>query len=370
MNHISCNKESPSQAPFELPHCLFWSDKDNIIQGCNTVAEKIFSITSDTIKGKKFPELSIISNISSEIWHKVARNSLQVTETKKAVTNNETIPLIMPNGRLNQYTLSHWPIVSEDKVIGCHSLLFDCTQLAEKFISEQSLAKAQIFHAIGKAHDQRGIIDNILHQITLLQKKSLSKKFSLEVLNSLKVIQDSAFVLNHYAENIMSTIRDTEKTLVDTISPVMLFESLQLKFCASCKFYNTELRYEKNKSLDIMISGDVKALEHILHGLVSNSIKNTRNGFVECEITEINNGKNLTNPSTWELIIKDTGSGMPDEIIDYLLNPDFEIPHPHSKFGLHMVKQYVYSNLNGKIRCLRNSDTGTTIIITFDAWRA
>jgi len=124
----------------------------------------------------------------------------------------------------------------------------------------------------------------------------------------------------------------------------------------------------KNNDEQLKISGDESCIKRIIINLISNSVKNTKNGGrIDCLVsTNENNDISIS--------IKDTGIGIPEDKLDMVLNPfeqiedDFLVTEPGTGLGLPIVKNLVELH-DGSFSLISEMGVGTEAIIIFPAAR-
>lgn len=171
----------------------------------------------------------------------------------------------------------------------------------------------------------------------------------------IETIQLSSDQLYEYVENLIkySTIFSEGKKLEDkSYSLYALIEEKIQIFKKIAAAENTTI--VNNVDQNIFIRTNKKALSIIIHNLLDNAIKNTKNGKIELVSFMQNNRLTLT--------ITDNGKGMSKELIDYYLdfykNPIVKSYH----LGLHMIIELLLI-IKGNINIKSTINEGTTIEI-------
>jgi signal transduction histidine kinase len=177
----------------------------------------------------------------------------------------------------------------------------------------------------------------------------------IKLKRQVETIHTSSVQLYEYVENLIkySTIFIEGKKLEDNSYSLhnLIEEKIQI-FKKIAEADNTAIINSVDKSIDIRTNN--KALSIIIHNLLDNAVKNTKNGSIEllCNV----NGNILT------LTIQDNGKGMSKELIDYYLdfykNPIVKNYH----LGLHMIIELLVI-LKGNINITSEVNEGTTIEI-------
>ena len=170
-------------------------------------------------------------------------------------------------------------------------------------------------------------------------------KSSEEFYNFIKTLKD-------YAEIYRNNNEETEEFSLNEIveSKILLFEEI-------AKANNTAIHTHFKRN--IMISSNKNVINIIIHNLIDNAVKNTKDGFIDVFVEQTKDGKII--------IIKDSGNGMTDEQIKYyneLLKNNLEDKLILQKYGLglHLVLQLLMM-IDGELQLAQNYPKGTTAII-------
>jgi signal transduction histidine kinase/ligand-binding sensor domain-containing protein len=216
------------------------------------------------------------------------------------------------------------------------------------------------------------------------QQETLVKSISHDIKSPLKFLTSS---INHLSDNVNIQQDQKLKHQIEAIrmSSVQLYEYVENLIKYSTIFLEGKKLEEKSYSLydlieekiqifekiawaentvivnnvsqNLFIRTNNKALSIIIHNLLDNAIKNTKNGQVELFSTTKANKLTLT--------IMDNGKGMSKELIEYYLdfykNPIVKNYH----LGLHMIIELLLI-INGNINIKSAIDIGTTIEIIVD----
>lgn len=213
------------------------------------------------------------------------------------------------------------------------------------------------------------------------QQETLVKSISHDIKSPLKFLTNS---INHLVENEAVQDDSKLKKQVETIqmSTIQLYEYVENLIKYSSIFMEGKKLEQHGYSLyelvnekiqifqkiaeaenleivnsitqDLYIRTNNKALSIIIHNLLDNAIKNTKNGKIEL--------LSATKDNMLNLIIVDNGKGMSKELIDYYLdfyqNPIVKNYH----LGLHMIIELLLI-IKGNIDFTSKINEGTTIEI-------
>lgn len=171
--------------------------------------------------------------------------------------------------------------------------------------------------------------------------------------------------LIHLTDEIMSLI-GLEKGIINVeLVPVKLIPYLNLlvnMFESAADIKSIDLFFQNEANIDVTVELDPSMFEKIVYNLLSNALKFTP---AEGKITVILN----ESVHGVELIISDTGPGIPKDKLPYIfergyqIEPSDNVVNPGIGIGLAIVKEYV-ELLGGKIM-VKNEKQGTSFIVSF-----
>jgi two-component system, NarL family, sensor histidine kinase BarA len=126
-----------------------------------------------------------------------------------------------------------------------------------------------------------------------------------------------------------------------------------------------EIELNQSTQSSVIVYGDEYKLFQILNNLVANSIKYTETGTININIKDSNENKYNT-----EIIVSDTGVGIPEDMLTTIfdpfvqLNKEFNVNSSSAGLGLSIVKKLV-DMMNGIIEIKSTEGIGTTITLLF-----
>ncbi|WP_372904899.1 response regulator [Rhodohalobacter sp.] len=212
------------------------------------------------------------------------------------------------------------------------------------------------------SHEMRTPLNGILGMTQLLEGKDLDEEnadyveeIKLSAENLLAIVNDILefnFLksTNFKLENRKFNIRKLLRQVVDNIRSQTEEKGLDLELVIS-------------KNVPEYLVGDSVRLSQVLMNILSNSIKFTKNGEIAIFVTtgDVENGKIPV-----KLMIKDTGIGIPDSMINNIFESFSQVSKSTSyKFGgaglgLSLVKQLV-GYMDGKIDVESTEGVGTAV---------
>ena len=360
----------------KMPGHVYWLDERGLTLGCNENVLNMFGFKSITeFKGLSFEEMGQICNWSLETVQSFKKDSFEVLHTGQAKLNIEEPPIANREGKWIFFLTSRVPILdSNNKVIGIIGISIDITEqkkleknLMIAKVKAEAANKTKSEFIMNMSHDLRTPLSGMIG-LSYIQSKEGTKAEDrqngqwthdagnqlLELLNS--VLEVSA--AEHYIESISK----------DTIHLWHLAEELQflMKPAIAAKELNFQIKLDT--ALPLIITDRIK-LKRIILNILSNAIKFTKKGKISLEINLLAIKKNQ---ASIEILISDTGIGIPqdkmDKIFDrfYRVHPSYKAEYTGYGIGLFLVKKAV-KRLGGKIKVTSEEGKGScfTVLFTF-----
>ncbi len=231
--------------------------------------------------------------------------------------------------------------------------LYDSTA-TELMKSRESLEQSERMALVGKL--AAGVAHTIRNPFTSIKMRlfSLSRSLELSQTNEedFQVISDEIARIDNIVQNFLDFSRLPKLKKQDCpTSPIIdsVIQLLEHRF----KTYDVHTRYIRSEQT-CFIHADPDRIKEAIINLMVNSCEAMEKGG-EITISE-NINKNMV-----EIKIKDTGPGIPPEIMDQVVQPFFTTKDYGSGLGLSIVDK-IAAEHNGKIEIF--SENGTEITIT------
>jgi signal transduction histidine kinase len=246
----------------------------------------------------------------------------------------------------------------------------DRTQKLAKTITELEISRNNLTQEIIQ---QKRLIQTISHDITsplkylVLTVRNLYEKIDKQDNENLndeaKSAYISSFQLYRYVENLVKyskifiegkKLEDKSYLLYKLVdSEIQLFEKIALS-------ENTQIINSVNKTKRLKTNS--KILSIIIHNLIDNAVKNTKNGTIVL--------LSKTRDNKLFLSIKDDGKGMNKELVDYYLSlykdrSSDKLTLRNYGLGMQMIIELIII-LKGDIKIISEINKGTTIEIIVD----
>ncbi len=244
-------------------------------------------------------------------------------------------------------------------------LVIQKTQKLAKTIEKLKQTKDNLKQEVGQ---QERLVKSISHDIKsplkflsytvrhLFDSKEIQQDENLK--QQVESLHISSSQLYDYVDNLVrySTIFIEGKKLED--HPYSLHDLIQEKILIFEKIAASEKTIIINNTYsEKYIRTNNKILSIIIHNLIDNAVKNTKNGTIEL--------LSKTTDKQLFLTIKDTGKGMSQDVVDYYLNFSKNPTLKNYHQGLHMIIELL-TIINGDIKITSEINIGTTVEIIVD----
>jgi PAS domain S-box-containing protein len=235
-------------------------------------------------------------------------------------------------------------------------------KLLNKRIKEVSVLKSQFISTV--SHEFRTPLAGILSSVQLLkiysdswdrEKKEKMYKQIFDAVQHTKALLDDVSLIDE-AQNSRSFFRPTYIALIPLIN-----EIIEENLVISETNHQVLLKNNLNRERFFM---DPIMIRHILNNLLSNAIKySSEDKTINLDVDEINNTK-------IKITLIDQGIGIPENEIEYLLEPFYRASNidsvKGSGFGMSIVKRFVELHTGTiNIESIVNQGTKITIILPF-----
>ena len=215
--------------------------------------------------------------------------------------------------------------------------------------------------AAGVAHEINNPIGIILNRIECLEMEAAEKKIGKEIMKDLKVISEHAKRVSKIVGGLLAFSRQIsgdskfqQMNINDILEKgVALFDRIALQ---------KGVQIEKRLSNSLPpILGDFQKLEQAMVNLIDNALDATERGgriIVESR-------KKFRNDYFVQILVSDTGCGIPRENLDKIFDPFFTTKDVGKGTGLGLAVSYgIIKEHHGKIEVKSDNGKGATFIIT------
>ncbi len=307
-----------------------------------------------------------ISNVSALDKKDLSREILELQEIKSLLT----IPLMLNDvciGFLgfdsvlehHNYTQKEIKLLTlyAQMLVNVRNRMIQEKKLTQSKLQAEAanIAKSQFLTNI--SHEIRTPINGIVGFLQLLEIEETNE----EKLEYIKNIKKSMDVFQDVINNILDVSKieagkiKIERILFDLNATI---ESAVMPFIVKANEKNIKMNIEIEKEVPRYVIGDPRRLRQIITNLISNAVKFTEQGNIFLSV-EWKEGKYKKREMVFT--VKDTGIGMPKEVIQNLFNPFFQVDSSLTRkyegtgLGLAICKSIV-ELMNGSIQV--NSEEG------------
>lgn len=374
---FACVKESDQFKNYlenvinNVPHFIFWKDKNSRFLGCNKMfADSINLSSPEEIIGKTDYDMPW-SKGESDMYvadDKAVISSgmpkLNYEERQKQADGTEKVMLV---SKVPMYNAHH-------QVEGILGIYTDITErktaeqvlkLAKEKAEAANIAKTEFI--ANMSHDIRTPLAGILGLADLLHQEKISAKGRDE----LNMLKDCAQQLLNLLNGILDVVSTGKSRESDIYKQEFNFHEslihLQALLLPSLKTKGLEFKLEIDSNIPQMLISDRTKIERIILNLLGNAVKFTSQGYIKLA-AKIH--KKLERKVYVEITIEDTGIGISAEDQEKIFDRFFRA-HPSSEgtykgygVGLYIVKRFI-KLLKGEINFTSQLGKGTifTLII-------
>jgi PAS domain S-box-containing protein len=247
---------------------------------------------------------------------------------------------------------------------GLHVMAF-ITDITERLALERATRQSEKLAALGTlaagiAHEVNNPLGIIISRIEVMLLEDEQHKLAPEVREDLVVIHRQAQRVARLVQSLLSYARPVTRprTAVDVnqaVEEVLLLAERQL----------TKGGVRLVASLDRGLAptfGDVSALEQVLLNLITNA-RQAMEGAGEIRVVT---RPAPAHPGWIELVVSDTGPGIPTEIVSKIFDPFFTTKASGTGLGLSITQRIVQEH-GGVIEVAASRGAGTVFVIRFPA---
>lgn len=191
-----------------------------------------------------------------------------------------------------------------------------------------------------------------------------------EIKEQAKIINNSSKQLYTYVNNALDVSNMDIKNLKiieNAYNTKNFFEEIKLRIKTELKDKNIEFRYEISKNIPELLKGDKTKLKQVILSVMFDSIKHTKNGFVELNVNSI------VKYGICRLMIEisDSGDGMEIDKINNILNTTGDLTKEEiekiDKLNISLpLSHKIIKTLNGSFIIKSEVNKGSNFLIIID----
>jgi two-component system sensor histidine kinase PilS (NtrC family) len=327
---------------------LITINKDNLITFLNQSAEDLTGYSLAKAHNKDINE--IFNNIDFDADN--LGSSINRSEFKYLKKEGEELFLGLSLSNLRD---------AKGNDLGKILIFQDLTKIKEM---EEQLKVTDKLAAIGKmaagiAHEIRNPMASISASIQMLKHELRPDESNKKLMD---IILRESDRLNLLITDLLVFAKPTKSAKeIVTLSPIM---NDTLELLTHSPIYNANIRITKEFDDDLTIKADSKQLRQVFFNLLINSLEAMQNVSGELKLTikksHYKNDKYYVyddNTEHAEIIIKDSGAGIPEGILDRMYDPFFTTKEQGTGLGLAIVYRII-ENHNGHIYLNTDVDNG------------
>lgn len=355
----------------QLPHYIFWKDKNYVFRGCNQLHAEQFGLKDQSeIIGKTDADFAWLN----PYMNKYLADDKEVMQTGKAKLHYEEV-IHQRNGEPKVVLISKIPLVdSQGNINGVLGIYTDITE-RKKFELELKASKeaaetashAKTEFIRNMSHDLRTPLTGIIGMAEMLSQTP-SAKMTYEAAQDIQQAGSSLLnLLNEIIETVQIesgktiekkrcfSFNSTLQTLTNIFKPAMKQKGLKL-----------ETYFDDN--IPDILYGQELLFHRIVLNLLGNAVKFTEKGSISLEASLL---QKRSNSISVKLVVQDTGIGIPKDKQTIIfekfsrLTPSYTNIFKGSGLGLFMVREYI-QKLGGEITVNSTEGKGSTFTCTVD----
>lgn len=365
-----------------MPGYVFWKNKNFVYLGCNDLAAKeLLGLSSrKSIVGKTDYDFGWDKKIVDE-FRKVDKEIIKTGLPKLDIEDTVTVP---GRGQVD-LLVNKMPIFNDNhEVIGIVGISIDITErkkIEAKLRETEHKLEGMTLIAASIAHELRTPLASITSAIAsisltlphLIEAYNVAKEANLSVhkfnASNLKILgtllknitfetESANLVINMLLMNLKPSIENTKNEIFSITECV--------KGALSRYPYQPgeiKLVFWDEKSPDFMVNGNQSFITHVLFNLLRNALYYLAKSGKPTEETRIqiwlekDKGYN-------KLHFKDTGTGMPPEVLEHIFDRFFSKTYHGAGIGLTFCKM-VMESLGGSIECESKEGEYTLFTLAF-----
>lgn len=302
---------------------------------------KITSINEQLQKLLKYSSYELIGqNFLDVIQSDKVRNIIE-QENKDPIV--EISPVFIHDRNGNRIPVKMKIIGSDGAESDNQLIIF--SNISEEMKSQETIEKIGNQAALGEviadfAHEVRNPINNISTGLQLMRKKLEGEESSLEIIDRL---QSDCVRMNDLMESILSFSRQN----ISNFKPFNCHELLER---INNRFSNKYQKFKINTKLicnskRTIVFGDIRSIDQIFTNLINNAVDAMvkTGGELTIKINE-----NMDTQDFLEIIISDTGRGIPEDLKEKIFDPFITGKEKGTGLGLAITKRIVEAH-NGRI---------------------
>ncbi len=346
-----------------IPVSTFWLDVDSVFVGANKSAVTVIGTRSvDDIIGKTAYDL-----YPHDMSDKIVKNNQEVIKTGKTLSQEETIRDIA-TGETKYLTVFKVPLY-DDKgdIVGLVGTMVDIT--AEKNADRLKLENERQKARLEEQENFRRIVDQVIHDIrSPLAALSIMMKHceNGDVPEKMRLtLQGVATSITDIANNLLFKYkRNSNECVVEKYQPIVVsLALLQILNEKEHQYKEQPVKFTHDfcsKCVFAFIKAGLTSFKRMISNLINNAVEALEGNEGEVNLKLNKEGNHI------KIVIKDGGKGMPQEIVNKIMNstPVTAGKKDGSGIGFIQIRETLQRN-QGKFEINSKVGKGTEVVLFF-----
>ncbi|MFA6037834.1 MAG: PAS domain-containing sensor histidine kinase [Legionellales bacterium] len=371
-----------------MPNNVYWFDQNSHGLGCNDNVLKMLGLKShEEFIGLSYEEIGALANWNPKEIASFKNDDEEVLHTGQPKLNVEEPTVYDKNGKATYYLSSRVPLKNDSgEVIGVVGISVDITadKEAEALRLKATAAEKSIqtIRLIGMsiAHELRtplraissGVVGTANKLPTLLAVYKKAKEQGIEIPEGYPRLFPRDITI---LENVLKNIELETNAAFSVIDMLLIkgnlskinkdkFTTCHIVTCIKNALSRYPFQSEEKKLVhcegkDFIFHGDTLLVVHVLFNLIKNAlyfVKRAGKGSIQIWLEH---GKDAN-----ILHFKDTGTGIPHDILPHIFDQFFSTESNGTGIGLAFCK-FVMQSMDGDIECFSVEGEYTEFVLTF-----
>ena len=318
------------------------------------VLSKLYIIKGDSAKAYKF----LLQSTNYEIENKREQSNAKLSKIEFEVFEREAYILKKRRGLIIIFTMAGL-LISILLVLALYRS-YKNKQKANRLLTEMDVLKTRLYSNI--THELRTPLTLILGPLEQILSSETRKKFTHK---QVKMMRKNAKSLLNMINQMLDLSKIEAKSITLELVEKDINKFIRIRFAAFASLASQKsisYKYSLLKEKNIRIF-DASKLEKIINNLISNAIKFTpQKGEISCFV-------NFPKQNILELIIKDSGKGIPKNELDIIFDRYHQVENSETTntigtgIGLSLAKELI-ELMHGKINVESELGKGSKFAIT------
>ncbi len=314
----------------------------------DNLEEGVIILTPDLKIAEMNPAAEIILGYASNEVFKQPIDSILIGTKTLSSTFNAALQgittLVSSDLRLHNRTGKSFPaqvmtvpVMADTRLISIIILLRDTSQTEQIRARTQQLEQRAFLGEVTAifAHEVKNPINSIMTGLQFIGMNMSEDAPHYELINRL---QNDCLRLTHLMDSVLTFSKPVEYHLTPVDLSILLPRILE-RWNPRMKRLNISPYFETSEEHP-QVTGDSRALEQVFVNLISNAVQamNAKGGSLS---VKVQNTEHSLDPPQYEIIVSDTGPGIPEDIREHIFEPFMTTNPKGTGLGLAISKRIV-----------------------------